>query len=576
MTTTENDEIRQRALDRARRIFSVWDDTEGSAEMALGAAFHAAADALRDEADAATERRKKGWQSYVKELQQVAARLVGIAQDLAELSKLEPSEPPTEPEQPSVARTEAQTQFFADRSAEPEPYTAATDPATSQADVVAYLKGDTDTMPAGLAPEQEDRLIEHAERLTIEAGNEVGAPGIPVHPTITDVQYVINGEDVTHQVISHDLHVPAELDATRVTLTDVLIPQPIREAFMTLRFEDPLPPSEVFGPRLPPGVDASARRSFTDLMKPVDPALYPDHWSWSQLTSSEDCGLQQRLSRLEGVKQIPQWANVGGTTFHAIAETFDRGAWRAGGADLLPEADPELIAQRWNGALEEEILRVTEASGIKPGEEGEHWRAANRGKENLTWWRVEGERMLAGYIRMRRTLDKAAREAGTLAQPLELPDLSNLGAVAPMIEWEYVRPQSTPAGTLTVKGIIDRAYRCSDGSIMIKDLKTSGRVDSTSTGQLGEYAQAILHLLQLNEQGLARVTGNLKIMGCFYDARREIFTEPVDLLAKHPADEYAYRYGAAEAHRRLGVAQPHRSNFCVSCSVAYACPVGSA
>jgi hypothetical protein len=601
-TTTEIDEIRQRALDRAQRIVNAFVCTEPiegihTAPRALGAAFHAAADALRDEADAATERRKKGWQSYVKELQQVAARLVGIAQDLAELSKLDPepsalieatrdevaaiheanpvkmlkdalSDEAVEPPEGWYPgeHDAAQAQFFADRVPEPatrldpppptydtppadggeriadvfgvprefvkplQHYTAATDPVTSQADVVAYLKGDTDEMSdLSPGPMRTQLSIVPGDKVEIQAGDE--------------------WTDVTHQAN--------------------------REAAMTLRFEDPLPPAEAFGPKLPPGVDASARRTYADLMKPVDPKLFPEHWSWSQLTSSEDCGLQQRLGRLEGVKEIPQWSNVGGSTFHAVSEQFDRGAWQAGGADLLAEAHPELITKRWNDALDAAILAETATSGIEPGEEGEHWRAADRGKENLTWWRVEGERMLAGYIRMRRTLDKRAREAGTLAQVLMLSDRRE-NITAPVIEWEYTRPQPTPAGMLMVKGVIDRAYRCSDGSIMIKDLKTSRRVDGTSTGQLGEYAQAILHLLGWNQHDRHPDGPGITIRGCFYDARREIFTEPVDLLAKHPADEYAYRYGAAEAHRRLGVAQPHRSNFCVSCSVAYACPVGGA
>ena len=568
MTSTETstvDAIHDKALERARRIVTAFveakpNDLESyddaylqSMAIALGATFQAAADELRDEADAVAEAKKRGHQSLAKELQQVAARVVGIAQDLAELAKLEP---PAEPaptlneaqvaevvDVPTVVITLSDDEIARDVVESGtkliERYTQQTDPVTSHADVVAYLKGDTEELPDILPPECVARLF-----------------NVPEHMLEVD---------------------PSALDRL-AALPDFT---PNREAAMTLRFEDPLPPSEAFRPQLPPGVSAADRRSFADLMQPVDPARFPDHWSWSQLTQSEDCGVQSRLSRLEGVRQVPQWANVGGTAFHAVSEAFDRGAWQAGGADRLAEVHPELITQRWNGALEAEIRRVAEDSGIEPGEEGEHWRASQRGKENLTWWKVEGERMLAGYIAIRRKLDKAAREAGTLAEPFELPRTSALPdgmtTTGPVIavELDYVRPQSTPVGVLQVHGVIDRAYRCSDGSIMIKDLKTSSRVDGTSTGQLGEYAWALMYLMFGAYPAPGQPVETI-IRGCFYDARKQIFTEPVDLRAKHPYDEYVFRYGAGEAHRRIGIMQPHKSSFCVSCSVAYACPIGGA
>jgi hypothetical protein len=97
------DEIRTRALERARAIATAYIDAKGDlgpyedeylreTAMALGAAFHAAGNGLHEEADATVERRKKGWQSLSKEFRTVAARLVGIAQDLAELAKLDEPE----------------------------------------------------------------------------------------------------------------------------------------------------------------------------------------------------------------------------------------------------------------------------------------------------------------------------------------------------------------------------------------------------------------------------------------------------------------------------------------------------
>jgi len=323
-----------------------------------------------------------------------------------------------------------------------------------------------------------------------------------------------------------------------------------------------------------PGAEAH-RYDYAALMMPVPADRVPAHWSWSQLTTLEDCGVQYRGQRLDGIPQQPQWAHVGGTTFHTVTEAFDRGAWAAGGADLLPEVHPELIKQRWESAFAEEINRVSAATGIEIGEVGDNWRASNGGKEGYTFWLIEGERMLELYIHNRRKLDKAAREAGTLAVPLTLwinehtqPDNSNH---VPVIEYEYERKLPGPTGTLTIKGIIDRAYRCADGSIMIKDLKT-GRMPN-DTAQLGEYAWALADLMTITQTG---DPAEVPIKGCFYDARKALFTDPVDLLAKHPREEYVYRYHAAEAARRAGVFMPHRSMFCASCSIRYACPVGGA
>jgi hypothetical protein len=272
------------------------------------------------------------------------------------------------------------------------------------------------------------------------------------------------------------------------------------------------------------------------------------------------------------VPQQPQWANIGGTTFHTVTERFDRSAWQMGGADLLAEPHPELLKQRWEDAFAAEIGRVSRESGIEMGETGENFRASRGGKEGYTWWLIEGERMLALYIANRRKLDKAGREAGALAVPLELIQTidatTKTYGVAPVIEYEYTRPVLGPTGTLTVKGVIDRAYRCSDGSIIVKDLKTgAGTPDS---GQLGEYAWALAELLRIPGTDLPI------IRGCFYDARKGLFTDPVGLLGspRHPYEEYVYRYHAAQAQRATGIYLPHKSAWCAGCSVRHACPVG--
>jgi PD-(D/E)XK nuclease superfamily protein len=527
--------IHERGLERARRIYVAYcevitDSTTG----ALAAAFQAAADALHAEADAAAEARKRGHQSLTKDLRNTAGRIVGIAQDLMELSKMDEPTLTVEPSAPQGLMTPipgARAHNCCDaglvswpgpcpwhnddgteRTAptEAEHYTPATDPVVEQADVAAYLRGVTDALPEVVTYDPA------AEQATIDQ------EGTPMQPALAFAD-----------------------------------PEPYRPAGR------------------PPFPDAEQHRGYdyAALMVPVPADRIPAHWSWSQLTTIEDCGVQYRGQRLDAIPQQPQWANVGGTTFHVVTERFDRGAWQAGGADLLPEVHPELLKQRWHDAFAAEIKRVSDETGIGMGEEGGNWRASNKGAEGYTWWLIEGERMLTRYIENRRRLDAAAREAGTLAEPLMLSvhadgwigsdGVRTTGPQVPAIEYEYERKVAGPLGELAVKGVIDRAYRCADGTIMVKDLKTGRTMPDDA--QLGEYAWALFEL-----------TGVLDIKGCFYDARKAIFTTPVDLLATHPHAEYAYRYHAAEATRRMGVFMPRRSPYCKGCSIRYACPVGGA
>jgi hypothetical protein len=537
------DEIHERGLERARRIVQAFAD-EGGMPSVLHAAFQAAGDALHAEADAATEQRKRGHQSLTKDLRNAAGRLVGIAQDLLELSKLDT----------------------------PEPYTPATDPATSQNDVAAYLRGETNELPPDLTD---------AERLLVAASDDAGAEGAAQTDVMTP------GMPDPCQPIGCDsgFHLPGCTFATAVDVAaDLRKGGPVeqydnpstgdRDTVMLmpdLVFADPEPlRSSVRW--LPPGDAERYVQTFADLAAPIDPATLPDHLSWSQLTTLEDCGVKYRLQRLQMIPQQPQWANIGGSAFHVVTEAFDRGAWQVGGADLLAEVHAELIKQRWRDTFAAQIAMTHQETGIHMGPEGENYRAANGGKEGYTWWLIEGERMLALYVHNRRKLDAAGRAAGQLRKPLE--GLGATGPLVPVIEYAYSRKIDGPTGTVVVEGIIDRAYRCADGSLLITDLK-SGRLDP-DTGQLGEYAWTLLELLGYNESHRHPDGPGITIRGNFYDARKGLFTDPIDLLAAHPREEYVYRYHAAEAARRIGVFLPRRSSWCNGCSVKYACPVGNA
>jgi hypothetical protein len=578
------DEIHERGLERAKRIVDAYcSAVTVSTTEALAAAFQAAGDALHAEADAATEQRKRGHQSLTKDLRNAAGRLVGIAQDLLELSKLDTPE-----SKPDIGSHSASYDLR-------QPYTPATDPVTSDLrvdnwpreadgspssgtaeDVAAYLRGETNELPPDLTD---------AERLLVAASDDVGAEGAAqadvMTPDMPDpVRQWFKEEpiDAFQHALDEQADVAADLrnggpveqydnPSTGDRDTVMLIPD--------LVFADPEPlRSSVRW--LPPGDAERYVQTFADLAAPIDPAALPDHLSWSQLTTLEDCGVKYRLQRLQMIPQQPQWANIGGSAFHVVTEAFDRGAWQAGGADLLPEVHAELIKQRWRDTFANQIAMTHQETGIDMGPEGENYRAANGGKEGYTWWLIEGEHMLALYVHNRRKLDAAGRAAGQLRVPLEVnPSAVTLLSVRiPIIEYAYSRKIDGPTGTVVVEGVIDRAYRCADGSLLITDLK-SGRLDP-DIGQLGEYAWTLLELLGYNESHRHPDGPGITIRGNFYDARKGLFTDPIDLLAAHPHEEYVYRYHAAEAARRIGVFLPRRSSWCNGCSVKYACPVGNA
>jgi hypothetical protein len=587
------DEIHQRTLDRARAIVAAFIDAahplrldaqqQAPLTMWLGVAFHAAGDGLHEEADATVERRKKGWQGLSKEYRTVAARLVGIGQDLAELAK-EPLDDwplPGDPD-PNAEHDHAHdAQVTADAAAgtvrkngtgeivtpaEPE---LTVNMISAYREVSAEEAEMINNPPAWLvtAGELMDDAAKRMEtQLFADRPVEPGGMTAKIHnPFLAPVE----GSAETEAYLAGETDVVPDLGDPGLASADFTVTFPadneIKEVIQgmvdmgPLEVGDPLPPAQQFAHEPFPGA-AQHRRTYLDLLRPFDPASAPDHWSFSQLEGSEDCGVQHRLGRLEHVPQQPQWANIGGTTFHNVSEAFDRGAWLAGGADLLAEPVADLVRQRWESAFQAEIARVAEATGIEMGDEGQHYRASNKGLENYTWWLIEGPLMLGRYITMRRKLDKAQRDAGAPIMPLMLGTPSTPDV--PVIEYAYRRPLATPLGMLSIEGVIDRAYRLADGSIMIIDLK-SGR-GQPKQAQLGEYAWALVHLLGSTPTIRAR----------FYDARKDIFSDAIEPLTAHPHEEFVLRYGLAEAKRRTGLYQPRRSPFCNGCSVKHACPVG--
>jgi hypothetical protein len=120
----------------------------------------------------------------------------------------------------------------------------------------------------------------------------------------------------------------------------------------------------------------------------------PKHGSFSMISELADCGVAyafNRLSRRDKVApQPPAWWNVGGTAFHRCAETIERTILVHGA--LRDESTTEAL---WLGHFNA-VIAETEAE--HPTVARDRWRAADKGKENYDWWRVQGPEMVKRYI----------------------------------------------------------------------------------------------------------------------------------------------------------------------------------
>lgn len=306
----------------------------------------------------------------------------------------------------------------------------------------------------------------------------------------------------------------------------------------------------------------------------------PEHLSHSQRETLGECGtkyVMQRATAL-GVVQVPQWALIGGTAFHAAAEWFEK---------LVAEVKTAVFVEdrlRLAGGLGEVWRRhfgqtVTDVAIANPQVPQERWRASDKGREGYTWWLVEGEAMLGRYISMRlgELKDSGATQPWRSIRwtEVEEPD-GNGGLVAnwhPMIEHEA---SMHPAG-VEYKLVIDQVWEVGEvpeasdagiagmrkGDLLIDDLK-SGKSVPVETGQLEEYAM-----------WLSRFGGgqDRRIWGRFYNARKGTYSAPVDLTARMDWRRFEFETAAADRQKRSGVFAPRPTTFCGGCSVKHACPV---
>jgi hypothetical protein len=389
----------------------------------------------------------------------------------------------------------------------------------SMAAITDYLSGASDTLDAlALTPEFPEGTPEYDAYAT-ELRTELDkfAHGEQPYPYSSDAAAYIGdalapAEQAAHDIIDKELaHVTAE---------------PIVDPFAPI-------PVQTYAPRTPPGGRALTT---LDLLTPIDAALLPAHVSFSQLSTVADCGVKFRLQRVEQLPQVPQWANVGGTTFHRCVEQIES----------HQQGDPAYAAATlWPIEFEVEIGMTESASGMSR----DTFRASQQGRENYDWWRVEGQLMLQRYVDWRQG-DGAGQQV--LLGP----------SGAPMLEWET----TYDVDGVAFKTILDSVWTdATQGMVqgrtaIIRDWKTGSMTPDDR--QLCTQAW-----------GLRKAGWQGEILVQFFDARKGTFSEPFDPIERITWDDVRYFVLSGDAQRRLPIPSARPSDFCGGCPVAYACPI---
>lgn len=312
---------------------------------------------------------------------------------------------------------------------------------------------------------------------------------------------------------------------------------------------------------VPPG---GRRVTFAELLTTVPVAALPPHVSNSQIDTVGDCGAKYRMQRVDQLPQIPQWANIGGTTFHAAVEAFERTIMNLPHDKAQASGWKDYDCERtWRHHFEAQIAVVQSSTTVPISS----WRAARKGAEGRAWWEVNGPLMLRRYLDARPsepTFDVPVVGVGGIEQvsgieaELTIDVPTNYGPVPFVAKLDRVTAGHVPGHPAI-------------GALVIRDYKTSYE-RPTDTTQLGDYAWTLRSTLARCGGPLAEVP----ILGTFFDARRGEWTEPVDLLAAHSFESFQYRVTAAHAQKRAlttGPTPARPSSYCGGCSVRYACPV---
>lgn len=445
---------------------------------------------------------------------------------------------------------------------------------TEQAQIAAYLKGETDQLPdfgtvakfvdlgpasheltgivtALAAPPASGGFADDFAKMatTVMAATGYGPNGEMVFPDGTITSVTIEGTVVypTEDIFAGPSSV-IEGDDPFAVAGDVSTRAPW--------LLDPQPVPFAFNPATAIGV--------------------PDHVSYSQITTGEACGLQLRIKKRDGVKGQPAYWNAGGSAVHACIELIERrrlGLVSYGTVDDVLAGDLAACARLFVHNFDLEIAAAVRESGIPV----ERWRVGGKGAEGDAWWRHNGALMVHDYVAwsaakhaegwailnvVDKTLGIELELDEPIAHDLELGRDVMLNARIDQVwyRWEPATP-GDPDGMPTLL-------------LHIEDSKSGAR-PVTDTFQLGLYGHVLGRMI--DREFPPPVAAKARITASYYDARNGKSGETIDPRAAHSWQEIEYRALTTLGMHSAGIypANP-KAEFggpCGLCDVRHACPI---
>lgn len=265
--------------------------------------------------------------------------------------------------------------------------------------------------------------------------------------------------------------------------------------------------------------------------------------SHSQFNDYLHCSWAFRLKRINRLQEKPSVWLSGGKAFHSVSEDFDRATWQEN--DLSQWSDHE----QWEAGFDQHFEALLQEEREKnPGIDETQWRTAGRKTkdkpdgEDIDWWRTAGRQFITKYVDWRVATNDTLRIA-------HLPD------GGPAIEVEM----HTPLGGVPMSSYADRVFQDQDtGELLLTDMKSGSRTPDTPM-QLATYAIQI-----------ERIFRRPIVWGAFYDARKGLLSEPID-LTRFDQDNLGYVYRTLDRAAEEGIFLPNIGSHCKSCGLRDFC-----
>lgn len=248
----------------------------------------------------------------------------------------------------------------------------------------------------------------------------------------------------------------------------------------------------------------------------------PAYRSYSQLDTWMTCGEQFRLQRRVGIQEKPSVWLPGGTAFHNTTEYIDHD-------NLLDGSIEQTWLREWNRALDDQLSRLDGAKVQADWLEPANWRAANKGKETLEWWRKAGLGFCEEYAKWRDQSDLQIFWDGDTA----------------LIEAELM----PILNDVPVKMFADRIMVDKHGQLLVVDLKTGSKAIESSL-QLGVY-----------KVGVEKLLGVTIEWGAYYMARKGALDNPLP-LGHWTEDRIGSMFAAFDRQERAGEYLPNIGSHC--------------